>query len=316
MKINRMAVLLLLIASTYAGTPLTRSFEFLRTDFYPRTVATGGAFVTFSNDVGTMLMNPAGMAFNEKPQYTFALNKYILDINGGLAGYTQRIEGYGVVSALVSYMNYGEFKETNTFARETGNTFSANDVSLNLSLADMLQEGLSYGVTLKYVFSQIESYNASAVALDFGLLWQVPYDEGIRLGFAVTNLGTNFEYYGDVQNRLPLEIRLGFSKELAHLPLTIALSIIHIADPVESFSDYFKRFAIGGEFRLSENLRFRLGYDNALNRDLSDDLRGTQFGGVSGGLALYYNNFRFDYAYSGYDLLGGTHRISLTGTLN
>ncbi len=311
-----MAGLLLIITSAHAGTPLTRSFEFLRTDFYPRTVATGGAFVTFSNDVGTMLVNPAGMALSEKPQYTFAVNKYLLDINGGLAGYTQRIEGLGVVSALISYINYGEFKETNSFARETGNTFSANDVSLNLSLSDMLQKGLSYGVTLKYIFSQIESYNASAVALDFGLLWQVPYDEGIRLGVAVNNLGTNFEYYGNVKDRLPLDIRLGFSKELAHLPLTIALSLNRLADPVESFGDYIKRFSVGGEFKLSENLRFRLGYDNALNRDLSDELRGTQFGGVSGGLALYYNNFRFDYAYSDYDLLGGTHRISLTGTLD
>ncbi len=316
MKKLFLPLLLLLGAPLWAGTPITRSFEFLRTDFYPRTVATGGAFVTFSGDVGTLLFNPAGMALSTKQHYAFALNKYLLDINGGLAAYTRRVEGLGVVSALVSYMNYGEFKETNTFARETGNTFSANDVSFNVSLSDMLGEGLSYGVTLKYIFSQIESYNASSVALDFGLLWQVPYDEGIRLGFAVTNLGSNFEYYGSVQERLPLDMRLGFSKKLAHLPLTIALSLIHLADPVDNFSEYFKRFAVGGEFTLSEILRFRLGYDHALNRDLNDELRGTRFGGVSGGLGLYYKNFRFDYAYSDYDLLGGTHRLSLTGTLD
>ena len=315
MKYFLWILLIGIIFKTQAGSPLTRSFEFLRMDFNPRTAGTAGAFSTFSGDVGTVLQNPAGMAALEQPQYMFAFNRYLLDINGGQMAYGQKWNGWGVFSMAVSFLNYGEFKETDASANETGNTFTASDLSLNVSLSDELAPGLSYGVTLKYIYSVIADFNASAAALDFGLLWDVPYDKDIRLGFAVSNLGSNFEYFGSVKDRLPLDIRLGFSKKLAHLPLTLAVSFVHLADPVDVFSDYFKRVSVGGEFVISPALRLRLGYDYALNRELKTELQNSAFGGVSGGLAFYYEQFRFDYAYNNYNLLGNVHMISLTGTI-
>ncbi|RMH60810.1 MAG: hypothetical protein D6677_13050 [Calditrichaeota bacterium] len=316
MKIKWGFFLLFVCQTVWAGTPITRSFEFLRMDFNPRTVGAAGAFSTLSGDIGTMLQNPAGMAGMENhAQYMFSFNRYLLDINGGQMAYGFKKEGWGTLSAAITFLNYGEFKETDDFARETGNTFSANDLSLNVSLSDWLAPGLSYGVTLKYIYSEIADYNASAAAVDFGLLWDVPYDQDIKLGVAVSNLGVNFEYYGNVKDRLPLDIRLGLSKKLAHLPLTLAVSLVHLADPVERFTEYFKRCTVGGEFVISPALRLRLGYDYGLNQDLKTDLQGSAFGGVSGGVAFYYNQFRFDYAYNNYNLLGAVHMFSLSGTL-
>ena len=80
------------------------------------------------------------------------------------------------------------------------------------------------------------------------------------------------------------------------------------------FADIFKNFAVGGEFRLSETLRLRLGYNNRKHQDLSVTEE-SEFGGISGGLGIYFGNYRFDYAYSNYNLLGNTHTFGLYGTL-
>jgi hypothetical protein len=83
----------------------------------------------------------------------------------------------------------------------------------------------------------------------------------------------------------------------------------------DKFFDRFKRFAFGGEFTLSERLRFRLGYNNDLhsNVESTNDYR---FGGISAGFGLYIKKFRIDYAYSNYGALGGINRFGITGSLD
>jgi hypothetical protein len=123
------------------------------------------------------------------------------------------------------------------------------------------------------------------------------------------------EYYANTQENLPLTMRLGFSKKLEHLPLEIAASLLDM-NSAESLGDLVKQFSIGGEFRLSESLRLRLGYNNRLHSDLKRNSAESQFGGVSGGLGIFVKNFRIDYSYSNYNLLGNTHRFGITGNLD
>ena len=112
---------------------------------------------------------------------------------------------------------------------------------------------------------------------------------------------------------MPTNLRIGFSKILAHLPLEIGFNFTDVNVTADSFSDRIKRFSIGGEFRLSDALRVRLGYNNRLRSDLDDDrLQETGFTGMSGGLGIYVKNFRIDYAMSDFGLLGTTHRFGFS----
>jgi Type IX secretion system protein PorV len=295
-----------------AGDQLTSAFEFLRTDFNPRTAAMGNAFSTARGDVGSLLINPAGMAYNEADQYMFNFTNYLLDINGGMLAYSQQVENVGVLSASIVYMDFGTIKNTTEIGTEIG-TFAPANLALVAGWADHFDKGFSYGVNFKYVYSQIQDYNASAIALDFGLIWDVPFEDDLYLGLAVQNLGSNIEYYNKTQENLPFSVRLGVSKKLAHLPLEISVSNAELNNIV-AISDVVKNLSVGGEFTISESVRLRIGYNNRLNSDLKT-IEESNFGGLSGGLGIYVNKFRFDYSYSNFNLLGNTHRFGFSGTL-
>ncbi len=307
-------LLLVLGGNLFAGGRLTAGFEFLRTDFSPRTSATSGAFLTARGDVGTVLTNPAGMVFAENQQFVFYYSNYLLDINGGLAAYARPVKGLGILSVAVTYFDYGNLEETNRFAEKTGNTFNANDFALAVGLSDHLDKNFSYGVNIKYAFSRIENYNASAVAADFGLMYAAPFEDNLYFAVTLLNLGTNFETYAGPKEPLPMSLNLGVSKILAHLPLEWSVSLRNLNEPRESLGDYFKDFSVGGEFRLSESLRLRLGYDNGLNKDHKTN-NTQRFGGLSAGLGIYWNKYRVDYSYSNYGALGAIHRIGIVGRL-
>ena len=76
-------IILVFVKISFAGKALTSAFEFLRTDFNPRTAAMSNAFTTVRGDVGSILINPAGMAFNGTDQYLFNSreSKYMLDLS-------------------------------------------------------------------------------------------------------------------------------------------------------------------------------------------------------------------------------------------
>lgn len=308
-------VLISIVPLSAGNNALTNAFTFLSIDFNPRSAATANAFSTMREDIGSMLINPAGMAGVSQQKYTFNYTAYLLDINGGIVGYAYPLKGYGVLSAAITYLDYGTMQKTNNLAAATGATFGAADFALTVGWSAELQENISYGVNLKYIHSQLESYGASAVALDFGALYKAPFEDNLYFAFAVLNLGSNFEYYAKTKASLPTTMRFGVSKKLAHLPLEISLSLLDLNKSADTIGEYFKRFAIGGEFTLSESLRLRLGYDNALHSDLKT-IDASQFGGLAGGVGIYYGKYRFDYTYSNYNLLGNTHRFGISAVLD
>ena len=145
------------------------------------------------------------------------------------------------------------------------------------------------------------------------MIYEAPFQDNLFFGISLLNLGQNIEYYTTNEEPLPTSLRIGFSKILAHLPLEIGFNFTDVNVTADSFSDRIKRFSIGGEFRISEALRLRLGYSNRLRSDLNDErLQESGFTGMSGGLGIYVKNFRVDYALSDFGLLGTTHRFGFS----
>jgi len=312
-------VKLLLLSLTFvfqamAGESETKAFEFLRTGFHPRGAAMANAFTTMRDDIGFGSINPAGMAGLTETMYSDAFTNYLLDINGGFAAFGFRSKKFGYATVSATFMNYGEFQETDENAVETGKTFSASDLALSVGLADTLGQAFQYGVNAKYIYSDIQNYNASAFAFDLGLLYKAGFQDDLYIGVALLNVGQNFEYYGSSREALPMTLRAGFSKKLAHLPLELAFSFTSLNQNTTKILDRFSNFALGGEFTVSPSVRIRLGYDNQIHSSLNVH-QDSRFAGVSGGLGILTHGFRLDYSYSAYGFLGSTHRFGLTGTL-
>ena len=305
-------IILLSAAASYGEGALTNGFEFLNTDYNARSSAMGRSFLTMRGDISGMFVNPAGMAYTQNEQYAFNYTNYLLDVNAGFAGYAHVLPKFGVLSAGLIYMDYGSFKETDDYAVETGQTFSAGDIALSVGLSNQLGKGFSYGLNLKYIHSKIDQYSANALALDFSLLYEASFQEDLFFVATVQNLGTNISYYGDVKEPMPLNIGLGFSKRLAHLPLELAFSFNNLNGSADSFGAHFEDFSVGGEFRISKMFRLRLGFNNEVRKGLNTT-NDVKFSGVSAGFGLLWRTFRFDYAYSDFGMLGATHRFGFMG---
>jgi hypothetical protein len=293
----------------------TSGFEFLRTDFSPRSSAMAGSYVAMRSDVNGLFHNPAGLASAAERQMMLNYLGHILDINGGSIGFSQQVENIGRVSGAIIYFDYGNFDETDEFAVFTGRNYGASDLAFAVSLSNYLDEEFAYGVTLKYIHSNIDVFSASAIAFDFGLIYEAPFQDDLFFGFSMLNVGSTLSAFQSTDESLPLSINFGVSKKLEHLPLVLNVNLNNLNEVEDTILDRIEKFSIGGEFTLSSKLRLRLGYDNTLHKDL-ETTNGAGFSGVSLGLGfVVWNNFRFDYSYSSWGDLGGLNRIGFSGTL-
>ncbi len=302
-------------SSVFAG--LTSGFSFLNTDFSPRSAAMASAFMTMRGDLNTLNMNPAGLASVKGKPFFFNYTNYLLDINGGQAGYSFVAPYLQRVAVSISYMDYGNFETTDQYAVPTGETFSAHDFALMVTQAGYLDAHFSYGVSVKYAFSQIENYNAQAVGFDFGLQYAAPFEKDLYFAVTFLNTGWNIKRFGSTKESLPTTLNVGVSKRLAHLPLEVSAVLRGLNLDSDEWYNRFERFSVGGELMLSKHLRLRLGYNHSLHQDLDTGASAQgNFGGVSGGVSIYVRSLRFDYAYSNLQDLGNIHRFGISGSIH
>jgi hypothetical protein len=144
-------------------------------------------------------------------------------------------------------------------------------------------------------------------------MYSAPFSDDLYFGLSLLNVGKSLSAFVETREMLPLSLRLGIAKKLEHLPLELNVALNDLNVSESSVWDRLAKFSIGGEFTLSQLIRLRLGYENELHRDL-DTGQGSGFAGVSMGFGLYWKDYRFDYGYSSYGDLGGTHRFGIYGT--
>ena len=309
--------LLIALLFTFSGalgqSAGTTAFEFLRSQYSPRGAAMGGNLYAIKQDLQAVLYNPAALSGSTVRQWSINYVDHLLDFQGGYLTYAQPNRYLGNVNAALIYFNYGSFQETNEFGEQTGRTFGASEFALSLGFSNTLGEGFDYGLGVKLIHSVIEKYNASAVALDAGLLYTAAALDNLQIGVSLLNLGVPLDNYTGHKEKLPIMLNAGFSKRLAHLPLLLSGSLYDLTASEEVFADRFKRFAVGGEFEVSKIVRLRLGYQNEVNRSVKPLTRNI-FNGFSMGLGIFWNQFRLDYAYSNYGELGSQNRLGVTGT--
>lgn len=290
----------------------TTSFNFLKMQYSPRGAAMGSNLIAVKGDVNSIFYNPASLSAITDRQYAINYVDHLLDFQGGQLAYSHPTQRFGKLSLGLIYFSYGDFEETNEFGEETGRQFSASEFALAVSIANILGEGFDYGINVKFIYSSLESFNASAVAVDGGLIYTISQLENLQLGLTVSNLGFTIDNYTSFEEKMPLFLRFGFAKRLAHLPLLFTGSINDLSLETGDFWDRLRRFSIGGEFDVSEIIKLRLGYDNDVNRSVKP-LGGRNFGGLNAGLGILWKKFRLDYAYSAYGDLGSQNRLGVTG---
>lgn len=319
---KKVVPLVIFIYNTYCFSQLGghSTYQFLNLIASPRQAALGGkALTNVDYDVTQALYNPA--TINAEMDHQLALNysSYLGDISYGTAAYAytwnRRTQ---TLHAGVTYINYGDFDGYDEQGNPTG-TFTGSETALSLGYA--FQIGYSdfyFGGNLKFITSRLEQYNSFGIATDLGLLYR-DQDLDFQATIVVRNLGTQITTYAALQEALPLELNLGLSQTLEHIPLRWHLTFenlqqwpIGLSNPARATSDLegnqtqenvgflnnvLRHTSIGAELFPDKGFNIRLGY----NFRRAEELRVVDqrnFSGLSAGFAVKINKLRFSYTHA------------------
>jgi hypothetical protein len=288
------------------------TYDFLRLDLSARAAALGGTFVSNTDDPNVIFYNPAGLKMLTGSPISFSFLKFLLDINFASITYSTELDNIGRVAAGIKYVNYGTFPGADIYGNPTSN-YGAGEAAFILGYSNMIDQNFYYGLNAKFIYSSIADRSSSALALDLGLNYNIPEQE-LSVGFAILNAGTQLSSYLSTRENLPLDVTIGASKKLAHVPLRFSLDFHRLNDDQSDFISHLRAFTIGAEFTLSKVLTLRLGYDNVKRQELTIGT-GAQLAGFSAGLGAVIKGYSFDYGFSSLGAIGALHRISLATTL-
>ncbi len=305
-RLTRAIILALLFSSIVTAQ---NTYEFLRLDPSPRAASLAGGYVSNNDDPNVIFYNPAGISSLEGKPVSFSFFKHLLDINSASLAYSQKIEGIGRFGAGIQYINYGSFKETTPTGVEIGD-FNASEIAFLVGYAGAISENLVYGANIKFIYSGIQDFSSTGLAVDFGLQYLLG-EKGWRFGLSVKNAGSQLSKYTNVSEDLPLDVSLGVSKILQHTPFEFYFAFDKMNEDVDSFGDRFSNIKAGAEVKLSKVINLRFGYDNERRKELKV---GTTAGlaGFNLGLGINTKGYKIDYAFSSLGSIGAFHRVGIS----
>ncbi|MDD4847373.1 MAG: type IX secretion system protein PorQ [Bacteroidales bacterium] len=337
------AGLFLFSTTIFSQTGGNHSFDFLTLTNSARIAAMGGSWLPAKDgDINNALMNPSFIT--PEIHNSAALNyiNYYAGINYGYAAYSRTFDKAGSFMATMQFINYGKFKEADYTGIQTDNTFSANELALNIGWGRNLTPRWSIGANAKLIYSSLyDDYNAFGVGVDVAASYYIPDDD-----FTVSVVARNFGYMVNPyvtgnSNWLPFDLAIGISQKLKHLPFRYTIMYNNIQkwdltyddpryweyDPmtgersneksdIAAFGDKLMRhFVIGGEFTIAKVVAIRGGYNYQRRQELKTETKRGMVG-FSWGIGLNFRRFSIDYARSTYHLAGSPNYITFSANID
>ncbi len=316
------------------------TFEFLDLPNAARVASLGGNVISIQdNDLNLVFHNPS--LLNKEMSENFVLNyiNYFSDINFGYVSYAKHIEKYGTFAAGLHYINYGKFIEADYTGQIIGE-FTAAEYALNLMYARPLDSNFTVGANLKSIYSALDTYYSSGMAVDAGITYH--NSKNLTVALVIKNLGHQIKpYYEKNWEPLPFDIQVGISKRLGHAPFRFSILAQNLTNfkmryelpesnnitqfdndsivkenKIEKFADEAARhFIFAAEFIPVENFYLRFGYNYQRRKELQLVTR-AKLTGFSFGIGVRISKFHFSYGLATYHVAGASHHFSISTNLS
>lgn len=233
-----------------------------------RAGAMGEAGVAVMPDGNAMSINPAKLAFLEKPygvslSYSPWLKNLVPDINlAYLSGFYQ-LDERTVLGASLRYFSLGDISLTDEFGGAQG-TFNPNELAFDATYSRKFGENFSLGTSARFIRSNLTSaqINGSqqkagmAVAVDVSAFFKKPTvlfgkDAILSAGLNLSNIGTKMSY-AETQNKrfLPANMKLGGASTFIiddYNQFTFALDFNKLMVPTDPIRDLTTGEIISGK---------------------------------------------------------------------
>lgn len=328
-----LVIIVLIKIDALAQTGGKSTYTFLGMAKPARIAALGSNIATIrDNDLSLTVSNPSLITASMRNNLSLSYNQVIAGTRFGFASYGLDIAKLGSFVPSIQYISYGKFDNMSETGENLGQ-FNAGEYAFNLGWGRVLDTVFSIGANAKFIYSSLETYKSSGVAVDVGASY-FPH-ENFCASVVFRNIGHQFKTYASSGNEpLPFEIDAGISEKLAHVPFRYSLVFQHLekwdlsyADPdaaIDPFTgeavkqsgfDAFgknalRHLVVGGEFIPAKFLAFRVGYSYLRREEMKIDARPGMVG-FSWGLGIRVSKFTFSYARAAYHMAGTPNYITI-----
>ncbi|MAQ92855.1 hypothetical protein B1759_14705 [Rubrivirga sp. SAORIC476] len=325
---------LLLLAALVAAAPLsaqtktgTTFGQFLQIEPSAALAAQGNVGATARTDVMSAYYNPGALGFQTGSNAGFSHSSWLAGIDYNYAAVGLKMGSATTVALSVSSLSSGDIDvRTAEQPLGTGERYSVEDLAIGIGVGRQFTDRFGAGATVKYVQETIWRSSAQTIALDAGVIYELPFQAvlgasisnfGVPASFDGTDLRIRYDQdpdvFGDNDNlpaalvteeyALPVFFRVGMS-----VPVRMGDSQLTLAADAYQPSDNSNSISVGGEWTYANLISARAGYQDLFLEDGEGGLR------LGGGVAYRVSGFdlQFDYAWADHgSRLGATQRFTL-----
>ncbi len=272
---------------TAIGQDSNAAYNFLNITSSSKIYGLGGVNVSLVDDDITVAdQNPALMGAEMSGMIALNYMHYLGGSNFAGVRYGHSAGERGAWSAAIQYFGYGSMKEAGPDGIVTG-TFSPKDVCFGGIYSHDITGRLRGGIALKGIYSGYADYSAFALATDLGINYYDP-DRDLSLSVVVANLGGQVKRFHESYDRLPVDIRLGWSQTFGGFPVRFSITAWNLTkwklpyvetgdgtstdtpEVKDSFgSNLFRHLVFGLDLVSSPNYYISLGYNYKTRTDMA-----------------------------------------------
>lgn len=314
MKKNVLATTALFLCSAAMAQESQTSFNFLRLPVSAHTAALGGDNITLVEDDETLVFgNPALLSSVSDKTIALTYMNYMSGASVASASFNRVVKRRASWAASAQYANYGKMKEVDENNVQTGE-FSAKDIAVAGYFSYMLTDKLVGGIAAKFITSYLGDYNAIGIGVDLGLNY---YDaeHNWSLSAVSKNLGGQVKAYHENYDPMPIDVQIGASKQLAHVPLRVSATLVDLNHWNYRFVNHL---VVGAELVFSPSIwvgagySFRRAYEMKVGSDGDQSSHGA---GWSFGGGVNLERFKLNLAYGKYHVSSSSLVVNVAYSL-
>ncbi len=317
MTFRRLILIIISLAAFVAawagdGSP---AYNFLNVPLSTRIYGLGGMNITLvDDDITTIDQNPALLGQEMSRQVSFTYMRYLGDSNFAGLRYGNAVGQHGTLAATIGYFGYGSVTEADENGVVLG-TISPKDMQIGLAYSYDITDRLRGGANLKFLYSSYAEFSALALATDLGINYFDP-ERDLSLSLVVANLGGQIKRFHESYDRLPIDLRLGWSQTFSGFPVRFSVTAWNLTkwklpyykvgdghggeelELKDSFgSNLFRHLVFGVDLVSSPNWYIGVGYNYKTRTDMATYHR-SMLSGFSLSAGLRVRSFGFGLAFA------------------
>lgn len=308
------------------------AYNFLNVTSSARIYGLGGVNISIvDDDVSVSEQNPALLGGEMGGMLSLNYMHYLGGSNFAGARFGQSAGERGAWAAHLQYFGYGAMRETDATGSILG-TFSPKDISFGATYSHDITDMLRGGISLSGIYSSYADYSAFALSTDLGINYYNPEND-LSFSVVLANLGGQIKRFNEKYDRLPFDVRLGWSQSFSNFPIRFSITAWNLtkwhlpftetgdgtsgSEPKVKdgfMSNLFRHLVFGADLISSPNYYISLGYNYKMRTDMSTYSR-NMLSGFSLGAGIKVKSFGVGIALAQPHTGGTTFMLNLSSNI-